>query len=471
MKCVRLLKMLYLLYAHHHNQNGGMTVSDAHENERGTVTIEATISLSVFMFTIVTILTIVNICIVQAKVSYAINSVAKEISQYSYLYSLTGLHDREGEIYNAAKEDTKEVENVLTDINTVYNEIENLGQTGKQSYDNIDSILSAWDEVNDSVDNISSAGSSAMQSIEKIAEDPKNLLFGIAKLGSVKAFDLVKSKLIAAPLAKIMCKKNLVDQKDGDVDAYLKFLGVVPSVTGSYIDGLDFSNSTLFPYGSSEIRINVQYDVKVIPLLPIKATFHFNQTAVTHGWLAGDVSFQTADKIVENNTLWTQTSVNERSNYIRHLGIGELTGEGYKKTAGLTDVPLYSEENKEFVMIASMNPLWSADGEPPKTLEDISDVAIQESIERLSAKMNSTTEKTNGSVTLRTKENGTSVDTKVDCAGSSNKVILVVPEDEGLKERIEEIIAKSNTSGVEFEVIARYGNGARATAEKKKEEE
>lgn len=255
-----------------------MEVNVNNKNERGSVTIEATISLSAFMFTIVTILTIVNICIVQAKMSYAVNSVAKEISQYSYLYSLTGLNDREGEIYKAAKEDTKEVENVLTDINTVYNEIENLGQTGRQSMDNIDNILNAWDDVNSSVDTIGSAGSSAMKNIEEIAKDPKNLLFGIAKLGSVKAFDLAKSRLIAAPLAKVMCKKHLVDKKDGDVESYLKYLGVVPSSTGSYLDGLDFSNSSIFPYGSSEIYINVSYDVKVIPLLPINATFHFNQT-------------------------------------------------------------------------------------------------------------------------------------------------------------------------------------------------
>lgn len=40
------------------------------KKESGSVTIEATISLSSFMFAIVTILTIVNICVVQAKMSY-----------------------------------------------------------------------------------------------------------------------------------------------------------------------------------------------------------------------------------------------------------------------------------------------------------------------------------------------------------------------------------------------------------------
>ncbi len=44
-------------------------------NTSGSVTIEATISLSAIMFTIVTILTIVNICTVQARIAYAINQI------------------------------------------------------------------------------------------------------------------------------------------------------------------------------------------------------------------------------------------------------------------------------------------------------------------------------------------------------------------------------------------------------------
>ena len=40
--------------------------------ENGAVTVEATISLTAFMFAIITILTIVNISLVQAKIAIAI---------------------------------------------------------------------------------------------------------------------------------------------------------------------------------------------------------------------------------------------------------------------------------------------------------------------------------------------------------------------------------------------------------------
>lgn len=432
------------------------------KKESGSVTIEATISLSAFMFAIVTILTIINICIVQARVSYAINMTAKEISQYSYLYSLTGLNDSEQNLYKAGKEGTKDLTQILSDINTVYNEIENLGNTGKQSIDNIDDIMSAWDSAVGSVSNIETAGSSIESSISSIAKDPKHLMFGIAKMAACEGFDLVKSRLIAAPLAKVMCKKHLVNEDGGSVESYLKQLGVKPSATGSYFDGLDFSKSTLFPYGSNEIRINVSYDVKIIALLPIDFSFHFNQTAITHGWLCGEQSFQSSAKYVENDTLWTKSTVQERASLIRHMVIDDLTDEGYAKTTGLTDVQLYNAETNEFVMISSMNPLWSAAGEDPLTLDDLDSDALKNSIERLCGKMNSTTDGLT-KVTTKTESNGSITKKENDCGGAKNKIVLVIPEDEGLKEKIESIIAGANTNGVTIELVPSYGKGANSS--------
>ena len=96
------------------------------KGESGSVTIEATISLSAFMFAIVTLLTIVNICLVQARVAVAINTTAKELSQYSYLYSLTGFNKSDAELAQAAKDGTPAPDSILSDINPVPNKNENL---------------------------------------------------------------------------------------------------------------------------------------------------------------------------------------------------------------------------------------------------------------------------------------------------------------------------------------------------------
>lgn len=183
------------------------------KGESGSVTIEATISLSAFMFAIVTLLTIVNICLVQARVAVAINTTAKELSQYSYLYSLTGFNKSEAELAQAAKDGTQDIDSIMSDINTVFNEIENLGNTGKSSMDNISDISKSWDSAVGSADKIKDAGSSLKSTIEDIAKDPKQLMFGIAKMAASEGLNLAKSRLVAAPLSKVLCKNILSVQK------------------------------------------------------------------------------------------------------------------------------------------------------------------------------------------------------------------------------------------------------------------
>ncbi len=430
--------------------------------DRGNITIEATISLSMFMFAIVTILTIVNICVVQAKIAYAINTTAREISQYSYLYSLTGINESQQQLANAANEETADAEELLRNVNSVYNEIQNLGNTGKQSVDNIDDIFDTWETLTDGSGKITASASEIRSSVENIAKDPKSLLLGIAKLASTEGFNLATSKLIAEPLSREFCKKHLVNTKGGDVEEFLKYLSVVPSANGSYFDGLDFSNSTFFPYGSSEIKINVSYDVKIIPLLPLDFTFHFNQTAITHGWLAGSDSYKSAKSYTETETLWTQTTVNERANLIRHLEIEELKKEGYQQTSGLDGTHAYQPDSKEFVKITSMNPLYSANVSNPKTLEDIDEVSVQTAIEKLCKSAKAET-KGLTEVTTKTEKDGIVKKQTYDCTGSSNKVVIVVPEDAGLQEKIQEVVNKAEKNGVEVQVVAGFGNGSSST--------
>lgn len=434
------------------------------KREEGAVTVEAVISLTAFMFAMVTIFTIVNICIVQAKVSCALNATAKEISQYSYLYSIAGLNRLHGKVYENGLAQTEDITSLLSDVNDAYNEIQTLGNSAADiSFNNVDSIMTAWDNVSGELQDLQGTGSSIESTLESMASDPKSLLFGIAKIGASKGFDLAKSRLIAAPLARAMCKKNLVNKKDGDVESYLKSLGVVPSASGSYYGGLDFTQSALFPNGSDVIKLVVSYEVHVIELLPVDFTFQFCQSAITHGWPAEELSFERIREPEVNQTIWTQGTVEERASFIRNLLIKDLQGAGYKKTRKLTDVQLYNPEENEFIMIASMNPLWSKEGEPAMTLDDLSDEAIRNNLERLANKMKSTTEPLN-EVNVRTEDgSGGSQTEVVACGGAKNKIVLVVPTDEGLKERIDEVLASANTNGVEIEVVASFGRGARTT--------
>ena len=68
------------------------------KSEEGAVIIEATLSLTFFMFAILTIYSMFHVSMAQARIGAALNATAKEISQYTYVYDLTGLNDKQANL-------------------------------------------------------------------------------------------------------------------------------------------------------------------------------------------------------------------------------------------------------------------------------------------------------------------------------------------------------------------------------------
>ena len=128
-----------------------------------------------------------------------------------------------------------------------------------------------------------------------------------------------------------------------------------------------------------------------------------------------------------------------------------------------SDVHVYSSTENEFVAIHSLNPLYSDPGSDALTLDDINDTVIREQIEHLCAGIYDTSN-AHSTVTVKTKKAGGSTDKpEYTVENPKAKIVLVIPEDEGLKARIEEIVKSAKTRGVTVEVLAQYGNGARTT--------
>lgn len=427
----------------------------------GAITVEATISLTAFMFAIVTVLTALNVCTVQAKIANALNLTAREISQYSYLYSLTGFNSSVNKVKDAAAKKVEKVDGVVENVTAVYNSAVSLTGDAKTTVDDIRSgnittneIAGAANEWKSKLSAIGSQGESAYSSIKSLFSDPKSLIYGFAQMAASDALTAGDS-LLSGLIAKGMCARHLCNVEGGDPEQYLKFLRVVPK-NGSYIDGIDFSGSRIFTGKSDEIKLSAVYDVKLITLLPLDFTFHFHQTAITRGWSVGEVNYTPGKSYVNNKTLWTETTINERSTTIRQTEMERLKETGYQNVSNLTDVQMYNPQSNDFLMIKSMNPLYSQKGESTMTLDDLNDTAIRDSIEQMCAKMKTNTD---GKIDIETKEKGYGK-TPYSVEGASNTIVLVIPEDEGLKEHIQSVIDESKTYGVKIELRADYGKGA-----------
>lgn len=213
------------------------------KSEKGAIIIEATLSLSFFMFAIITLYSMFHIGLAQARISSALNATAKEISQYSYVYDLTGANDAQADV----SANGGAAESILSDQ---LSEVNNL-------YDAFKGIAGSTESIVTSPDNAESF-----------------LYFALNE-----GIDQVKGSA-AGELTRLLMRKHF----GSDPDSFLEGLGIDGGMSG-----LHFSKSRIFSDGTdNNITLNCQYQVTVVKLLDIDLKLNFELTAKTRAWVGSD---------------------------------------------------------------------------------------------------------------------------------------------------------------------------------------
>lgn len=266
-----------------------MNIRDKIKQEEGAIVIEATISLTTFMFLIFTILSIINIVSLQAKIGIALNATAKEISQYSYIYSMTGISEKQSTIHDEGKESAQTMNDIIDGVENVIDSIEGIANTGEDIVGDVGGSLDNMDEIKDQIQADIDKGTDSYDeiaaNIEAIAKDPKAFILGVGNLIGNEGIEILKNKAIVTPLVKGFIQKHIKDYSGQSAEEYLKSKGVKNEV-GSDLGGLNFEESVLFHDGSSDIVIIADYTVSVIKLLNIDIELRFKQKAWTRGWVS-----------------------------------------------------------------------------------------------------------------------------------------------------------------------------------------
>ena len=432
--------------------------------EKGSVSIEASIALTAFLFMFLMIYDIIAICRAQAQIQIAINATAKEISQYSYIYGLSGLDASLAGFQKKGEESKDQVNGFVGNVADMFEGIQSLGETTSSlDIGDVDTLMKTLEDASADLDTIKENYAQTKETIESVAQNPQALLLGMAKLIGSEALEIGKSRLIAEPVCRALVQKHLKRTASDTADAFCKSIRIQPGTylgTTNYFNGLDFSNSTLFPYGSDEITIIVTYKVKLMELLGIDSEFTITQSAMTKGWLHGDqtsISASSAEEkvakmLANNESIWNAATLNERVDLIRSMGIDDLKDNGYYGVSGQTHIQAYDPATNSFAMISSANPLYGI-----TSFDDIDKNAVKENISRLNAQMNSATDNIQTIKIKKIDSNGNLITQELSCSGTKNKkVILVIPEDEGLKKIYEDAIKELDTD-VEFEIVQSYG--------------
>jgi len=280
-------------------------LSENKKRENGAIIVEATMVLPFFMFAIIMILSIVDICYVQAKMGIAINAAAKEMSQYGYLYTTLHLDEHMS------------------------------GEGGKSS-----EIMGSLSEILNSISEETKSVSAELSS-----------LFGT--VGNVASGDSAAEYIkdgVGQELAKKLIEKNLVSYKGDTAEAFLKRNHVVDG-----IDGLNFlCTSFLTNAEQDEVDIVVSYQISVIKLLNVDFKFPFVQRARSKVWGRGVTKIQSTTEPSKNtadgDSIWEDDNQVYRGEYIveqeRNTFEYRSKGKGFDA---------YIPENNEFVTIFTVD--------------------------------------------------------------------------------------------------------------------
>ena len=185
------------------------------KNNKGVLTVEATISYTIFMMVILTILFLMRIVYAYGLMQHAVSQTAKELSTYTYLYQVSGVKDKVGQIQAGAQSGE---ENFNADAGHVVKIYETLAD--------------GWDDGDLNTIQNEAGG---------ITTDPKKILQNVAR------------QMMAGYIA--------ADSNGADADQKLQDLQVIGG-----LNGLSFSGSKFFEDGQT-IDIVVCYTLD--PILPI----------------------------------------------------------------------------------------------------------------------------------------------------------------------------------------------------------
>lgn len=240
--------------------------------ESGAVVIEATIALTTFMFAIISILFVAHICYAQAKIGTVIDGVAKDLSEFSYVYSLTGLADKHSKLSADAEKASQSINNVVDNL----------------------------DDVTGTLGNLKDLGSSLINDSEM-----RSGMLSLLKNELANKLESMATALVVKQFAK-----GRLSGKTDDCETVLKRLGV-EKTTGTYLGSIDFGDSVFCVNGSAEIKVVARYSVKLIKLLNTDISFDICQCASTKAWGAADKPDEKVVDASDNTDNTDETSSSE----------------------------------------------------------------------------------------------------------------------------------------------------------------
>ncbi len=204
-------------------------VEKTNNRQRGAIFIEATISLSTFMFAIFTLLYVIQMAYAQSRIAVSLDRATKEVAEYVHLYYATGMDQSLSGTGGKSSELLDEVSQFLETIGSDIGSVD--GELGQY---------------------VTSAGTS---------------------LSGDSFADWIKTGLGATAIQAMM-ERNLASGSGTAEDFYRSY----------HISNMNLAGSSVLAEGSDNIFICAKYDMQVIQFLDIDVSFQMSTWAYAKAW-------------------------------------------------------------------------------------------------------------------------------------------------------------------------------------------
>ena len=244
------------------------------EDDSGHIVVETIGAFVAFVLLVASILSLVNIVAVQARIHYALTQAANTLSVYSYVLEVLGVANDLTKLNHKANKVATEVGAFKSDVSSTFQSIESLS-----------GIIGAVESGGNAVSRVYGWG-------EEAAGDPQGALQTIMNYGLSELMGLAFEQLARPLVGRYLAG----DSTTGDV--YLTQAGVVNRHTGATgLNALEFyqfrnaglGNSVLIDEAGN-VKLTVEYEIIYTfggLKLPFSPTIRITQTAITKAWLNG----------------------------------------------------------------------------------------------------------------------------------------------------------------------------------------
>ena len=310
------------------------------KKNRGALTVEAAISLPLFICVFLSIAFFMRVAYIQNNVQYAINGAANELSTYSYLYSISGLQAVNDEIVGKADEYGESASGHITGVIEAFDALGNSFE-GKNR-ENIDVFSDGKLAVENVVDVLGD-----------VTNNPQKEFVSIAAIFAGAGYEKIKSEM-STPIVRFFMEKYIKDNifnNKGGPGAY-----IAVNEGDNPLKAFEFDNRIFAD--NKTIDIVVSYKIKTSLPINILPEIRINQRAIVRGWMSGDgeVSLVTEKLDKENNeedkeddedeeesdSIWDQSNF-EYGNYIKEKELEKYQSESSENIYRVRSINLYSK--------------------------------------------------------------------------------------------------------------------------------